>query len=62
MTIESKLEKIVENTPFIQSIKFYYPDFNNEKLAFKEEKISLNTNEDVKDTIEKYLKILQRKI
>jgi hypothetical protein len=56
VVIESNLEKIVENTPYVQTMKFYYPDFNNEKLAFKEEKVSLYTNENVNATIEKFLK------
>ncbi|CDF59403.1 GerMN domain-containing protein [Thermobrachium celere] len=55
-TIETNLEKIEKNVPYIQTIKFYYPDFNKEKLAFKEEKISLKTNENIDKIIESYLK------
>jgi hypothetical protein len=33
-TIETSLEKLQENIPVIQTIKFYYPDFNNNRLVF----------------------------
>lgn len=55
-SIESNLEKIEENAFLTQTVKFYYPDFDKEKLAFKSEKIQLKTNENIDKIFESHLK------
>lgn len=50
------LEKIIENVKVDQTVKFYYPDINNDKIVYKKVKLSFNTNEEVKDYFEKYFK------
>ncbi|KRQ87152.1 Sporulation and spore germination [Caloramator mitchellensis] len=54
--IETNLEKIETGVPVIHSLRVYYPDFLNERIIFKEEKISYKTNETFKDKLETLLK------
>lgn len=55
-TISSELEKIERNVPYKERILLYYPDFNNDKVAFINSKIEFLTNQDVKEVLENAIK------
>jgi hypothetical protein len=55
-TISSTLEKIEKNVPVKQTMKFYYPYFEKEKIAFVEKNISLKTNDNIIEVLETHLK------
>jgi hypothetical protein len=46
-TVSSSLKLITPQSPVKQTIKFYYPDFSNERLVFVKKGVSLNTNENI---------------
>lgn len=50
------LKSIINDASVLQTIKFYYPDFNNEKIVYTQEKILLHTNDTVEKYLEEYLK------
>lgn len=54
--VESSLEKIDKNALVEQTIKFYYPDFLNNKIVFVRDKVSFKTNDDPIKIIEDHLK------
>jgi hypothetical protein len=54
--VSSELELMETGVPFPQSIRFYYPDFNNERLVFLEDDVDLYTNDDVMDVFETQMK------
>jgi hypothetical protein len=54
--ITVSLEKILEDAKIDQTIKFYYPEYNKNLIVYKKIKISLKTNEQIKDYFEKYFK------
>lgn len=43
--VSSTLSKIEENAAFTQSVKFYYPNINDDKLYYVEKKLSFLTND-----------------
>lgn len=55
-SVETNLSKYEKETPVPQTIKFYYPDFNNDRTIFIKEKINFKTNDSLKDVFEKYFK------
>jgi hypothetical protein len=55
-TITSTLEKIEKNVPVKQTIRFYYPYFEKEKIAYVEKNISLKTNDTMIEVLETHLK------
>ena len=50
------LEKIINNVRVDQTVKFYYPEYNKDLIVYKKIKLSLKTNEQVKNYFEKYFK------
>lgn len=54
----SELEKIEKNIPFKQSVRLYFPDFDNDRVIYTERNISFLTNEDVKFKLQKELKTI----
>lgn len=44
-TVSSSLKQIKTNTPFIQTIRFYYPDKNINKVWYVDKKIKFYTND-----------------
>lgn len=55
-TISSNLESVERGRPFIQDVRFYYPDFNNERLVYVHQNIELFTGDDVVDIMEEQFK------
>lgn len=55
-TVTSELEKIEKDVPFKETIRFFYPDFMNGRLAYIDREIELFTNHDIKNFFEKELK------
>lgn len=53
--ISSQLASVEENVPYKQSVKFYYPDFNNNRLVYVEKQIQFNTNDDITDVFAEQL-------
>lgn len=50
------LQKILKDVKVDQTVKFYYPEYNKNLIVYKKVKLSLKTNEQVKDYFEKYFK------
>lgn len=58
--ITSCLSKIEKNTLLSQTVKFYYPNVNENKLYFVNKELSFNTNDITKSIIEKAYKELPK--
>lgn len=43
--ISSSLSKIEENVPLVQTIRFYYPNINDEIIYYKEKEVTFQTND-----------------
>lgn len=54
--ISSALSKIEKNTAFTQTVPFYYPDVNDDKLYFINKQLSFHTNDITKIVFEKSFK------
>lgn len=50
--VSSSLSEIQENAPLTQSIRFYYPNINDDKLYFKDREISFSTNDITRKVLE----------
>ena len=55
-TISSSLEKIEKNVPVKQTMRFYYPYFEKEIIAYVEKNISLKTNDTIAEVLETQMK------
>lgn len=56
MEIITTLESIDENQPVVQTVKFYYPNYAEDKIYFTRKTLNFNTNEDIKSILEKNFK------
>ncbi len=54
-TISSDLATVEKDVPYKQTVRFYYPDFNNDRLVYVEKQIQLNTNDNVINDFEEQL-------
>jgi hypothetical protein len=54
--VSSTLSKVEKSAPFVQSVRVFYPSTDEMYLLAKDVEISFNTNEDVRDVIEKTIK------
>ena len=54
--VSSTLNKMEKNVPFVQTVKFYYPNGNDSKNYITEKKLSFNTNDVTKKIFEKNFK------
>ncbi|MEA4901386.1 GerMN domain-containing protein [Desulfitobacterium sp.] len=54
--VSSMLNKIEKNVPFEQTVRFYYPNVNDEKLYYMDKKLSFNTNDITRQIFEKEFK------
>jgi len=54
--ITSTLNKMEKNVPFVQTVKFYYPNGYDSMNYASERKLSFNTNDITKKIFEKYFK------
>lgn len=54
--IETTLEKIEENVPVIQTVKFYYPDFENDRIAYIKQKLEFKTNDTAIEKFDSFLR------
>jgi len=43
--VSSVLSEVLENTPFVQTVRFYYPNINDSQLYFKDKKVRFETND-----------------
>ena len=57
--IISTLSKIEKNMPYVQTVRFFYPDDNMEGIIYKDKEISFNTNDITKMILEKEYKNLE---
>lgn len=51
-TISSSLSEIRKNVPLIQTVRFFYPNINDDKLYYKDRKISFWTNNITRKVLE----------
>jgi len=58
--ISSSLSKIEKNVALTQTVKFYYPNVNEDKLYFVNKQLSFNTNDITKIIFEKAFKDLPK--
>ncbi|MBC8062744.1 MAG: GerMN domain-containing protein [Clostridiaceae bacterium] len=58
--VSSTLSKIEKNSPLTQTVKFYYPNVNENKLYFVNKKLTFNTNDITKIIFEKAFKDLPK--
>lgn len=56
LEVTSSLSKIEKNSSLVQSIRFFYPDINSEKIYYKDKEISFKTNDITKDIFTKAYK------
>ena len=56
--VSSTLSKLETNVPFIQSVRFYYPNENVDKLSFVNKQLSFKTNDITKIIFENVFKDL----
>ncbi|MFA9396637.1 MAG: GerMN domain-containing protein [Clostridiaceae bacterium] len=54
--VTNELQKIVKDAFVEQTIKFYYPEYEKNRIVYKKNKISLKTNEEIKYVFEEYFK------
>jgi len=50
--ISSSLSEIQENVPFVQTVRFFYPNVNDGKLYYKDQEISFKTNDITREVLE----------
>jgi spore germination protein GerM len=56
MEVSSSLSKVQKDSPLIQTVKFYYPNINDEKLYYTSKNLSFKTNDITKIAFEKEFK------
>jgi spore germination protein GerM len=56
MEVSSSLKKFHDNSPLVQSVKFYYPNVNDYKTYFVTKNLTFKTNEITKMSFEKIFK------
>ncbi len=56
MEVRSSLSKIEKNVPLVQSIRFFYPNIDDDQLYYKNKEISFHTNDMTKMVLEKAYK------
>ena len=54
--IKSELIVYQQAAPLVQTIRTYYPDFNNEQIVITDQSVPLNTNDTIEDAIETLFK------
>lgn len=54
--VTSELELIQKDTPYRQTVRFYFPEFLKDRIAYIDRKIDIYTNQDVKLILENELK------
>jgi len=55
-TVASELQKLERDVPYKQTIRFYFPDFPNERLVYLDRAVESRTNEDMKWKFQKEMK------
>lgn len=61
LNVSSTLIEIKKNVPYTQTVRFYYPNLQNDKLYFVDKKLSFHTNDITKIMLEKSFKDLPQK-
>lgn len=56
MEVSSTLKEAKENSPLTQTVKFYYPNINDDKIYYTQRKLTFKTNDITKAVFEKYFK------
>jgi len=54
----SEIEKLEKDVPFKQNVMFYFPDFLNDRVAYMERAIEINTGQDMKYKFQKEFKTI----
>lgn len=55
-TVTSSLSSIEKDVPLVQTVRFYYPDINDGKLHYADQKISFKTNDITRKKLEEAYK------
>ena len=55
-TIVSELEKVENDVPFTHRVRFYFPEFLKDRVAYIDRDVEINTNQDMKFKFQKELK------
>lgn len=58
--VSSSLSKLENNVPLTQTVKFFYPNLNDDKIIYVNKKLSFNTNDLTKSGLEKAFKELPK--
>lgn len=58
MTVVSELEKVEKDVPFKHIVRFYFPQFEKDRIVYMEREIAIKTNEDMKYQFQKELKTI----
>lgn len=54
--ITAEIQKIDKNVPYKHQVKFYFPDFDNNRIVYVNRDVEINTNQDMKYKFQKELK------
>jgi len=60
VVVSSSLSKLENNVPLTQTVKFFYPNVNSDKLYYLNKKLSFKTNDLTKSVFEKAFKELPK--
>lgn len=60
MVVTSSLSKVENNVPLTQTVKFFYPNVNEDKLYYVDKTLSMRTNDLTKAVVEKAFKELPK--
>lgn len=58
MTVTSELEKIEKDVPLKQAVRFYFPQFEKNRIVYIDRVVEIKTNEDMKYKFQKELKTI----
>ena len=56
MTVVSELEKVEKDVPFKRVVRFYYPQFDKDRIVYVEREVEIRTNEDIRNIFRNELK------
>lgn len=57
-SVSSEVEKIEKDVPFKHTVRFYFPDFTNDRIVFVDRPVEISTNQDMKYKFQKEMKTI----